>query len=244
MNLFVYDDFLNKSRYNRVLNKIEIRLTDLGLNGKIIRLGSIKNINSLVHQEVRNGAKNIIAVGNNETANKVVSALVDDSLSDLFLKNILFSLIPIGDNQSIARSLGIEKEEEACNTILARRIEKINIGLAGKSFFINKAEIIKPQIGLDINDFKIEIKEKNHLNIYNLNDNPQLLNKDFNFNKEKVKILINGKNNDLSYFQCDQVKVNGDAQLTLDNAKSINLPTNISLVKNKLNVIVGKNRLF
>ncbi len=244
MNLFVYDDFLNKSRYNRVLNKIEIRLTDLGLNGKIIRLGSIKNTSSLIQQEVRNGAKNIIAVGNNFTANKVVSALIDNNLSDLFLKDVLFSLIPVGDNQSIARSLGIEKEEEACNIILARRIEKINIGLAGKHYFINKAEIKKSNILLDFNNFKIDVPVKNTTTIYNLNDNSALLNKNIIFDSNKIKLFITNKSGDLSYFQTDEISINGENLLILDNSISISLPKKISLLKGRLNVIVGKNRLF
>ncbi len=244
MNLFVYDDFLNKSRYNRVLNKIEIRLTDLGLNGKIIRLGSIKNTNSLIQQEVRNGAKNIIAVGNNFTANKVITALVDNNLSDLFLKNILFSLIPIGDNQSIAQSLGIEKEEEACNIILARRVEKINIGLAGNYFFINKAEIKKANVLLNFNDFNVEVPAKNTTCIYNLNDNPVLLNKNRNIDNNKLKVLITNKSGDLSYLQTDKLQINTENLILLDDSISISLPKKISLLKNKLNVIVGKNRLF
>ncbi len=244
MNLFVYDDFLNKSRYNRVLNKIEIRLTDLGLNGKIIRLASIKNTSSLIQQEIRNGAKNIIAVGNNFTANKVISALVDNNLSDLFLKDVLFSLIPVGDNQSIAQSLGMEKEEEACNIILARRIEKINIGLAGKNYFINKAEIKKGQSFLDFNDFKVEVSDKNTTSIYNLNDNPDFVNKNINLDNDKIKILISNKSGDLSYFQADDFQINSDSLLVLDNSIHVNMPKKISLLKNKLNVIVGKNRLF
>jgi hypothetical protein len=98
MNLYIYDDFLNKSRYNKAINRVEIRLTDLGLNGKIIRLGTIKNINSLIQQEIRNGVKNVIAVGNNKTANKVVTALIKDKLNNIFSQDVLFSLIPIGDN--------------------------------------------------------------------------------------------------------------------------------------------------
>jgi hypothetical protein len=53
MNIYIYDDYLNKSKYNRVLNRVEIRLTDLGLNGKIIRLGSIKNIRDVIQNEIK-----------------------------------------------------------------------------------------------------------------------------------------------------------------------------------------------
>jgi hypothetical protein len=246
MNLYVYDDFLNKSRYNRTINRIEIRLTDLGLNGKIIRLGSIKNINSLIQQEIRSGAKNIIAVGNNETANKVASALVDDKLSEIFTKDILFSIIPVGENQSIANSLGMEKEEKACNIILARRIENINIGLASNKYFINKAEIFNQSINLDFKkEFLIEVPKKTKLTIYNLNDNPKFKSNNlFTSNKDKLKILISDTNNNYSFFSQDLVKINGNSNILLDNYKTISLPSEIRILNNKLKVIVGKNRLF
>ena len=38
---------------------MEIRLTDLGLNGKIIRLGGIKNIKGTIQNEIKLGAKTI-----------------------------------------------------------------------------------------------------------------------------------------------------------------------------------------
>ncbi len=246
MNLYVYDDFLNKSRYNRAINRVEIRLTDLGLNGKILRLGSIKNINSLIQQEVRNGAKNIIAVGNNETANKVASALVDDKLDDIFSKNVIFSIIPIGENQSIANSLGIEKEEKACNIILARRIDNINIGEISKHYFLNKVEIFNDIINLHLkDDFQVEIPKNSKTIIYNLNDNPSFkLNNLFSLNKDTLKILISDRFNNYSFFASDYVKVTGNSNILLDNYKTLVLPSEITILKHKLKVIVGKNRLF
>ncbi len=246
MNLYIYDDFLNKSRYNRAINRIEIRLTDLGLNGKIIRLGTIKNIKSLIQQEVRNGAKNIIAVGNNSTANKVASALVDDKLSDLFSKDILFSLIPIGENQSIANALGIKNEAEACNIILARRIEKIDIGQAGRYYFLNKAEIKKSLINVDFSEqYNLEIPKKSSLSIYNLNDNPKLkANNKLKPNDGALDMFITGKSGDYSYFSVEKIKISGPGQLILDNSIKINLPINVGVIRNKLKIIVGKDRLF
>ncbi len=109
MNTYIYDDFLNKGRYRRALNKVEIRLTDLVLNGKIIRLGSIKNVKEVIQTEIKNGVKTIVAVGNNATANKVISAMITNKAYDFFQKDVLFSIIPIGDNNSIATSFGIKK---------------------------------------------------------------------------------------------------------------------------------------
>jgi hypothetical protein len=243
MNLYIYDDFLNKSRYNKAINRIEIRLTDLGLNGKIIRLGTIKNINSLIQQEIRNGVKNVVAVGNNKTANKVITALIKDKLSNVFSQDILFSLIPVGDNQSIAKSLGIKKEEDACNIILARRIEKIDIGVANSYYFINKVEQKKNNINIKFKDYTLETL-KSPIFIYNLNDNPKLI------FSEKIKPddgsldLVINENNNLTYLPIEKIQIFGDGEILLDESIKINLPSNISILKKRLQVIVGKDRFF
>jgi len=141
MHVYIYDDYLNKNKYNKIINRIEIRLTDLGLNGKIIRLGGIKNIKSAIQNEVRLGAKTIIAVGNNQTINKIIGAIIDNNIYGDFQKNTLLGIIPVGGDNSIAQSFGIKDEEEACNILLARRVEKIDLGLAGQHYFLNQAVI-------------------------------------------------------------------------------------------------------
>ncbi len=246
MNVYIYDDFLNKNRHQRALNKIEIRLTDLGLNGKIIRLGAIKNIKLLIQQELRNGAKNIVAVGNNATINKVASALVSDSLYDSFSQDVLLSIIPVGDNQSIAKSLGIKKEEEACNTILARRIETIDVGVAGSHFFLNKAELSGNDIQVEFpQDYSLETLNKSSFIIYNLNDNPDLKNEvRLSPNDGKLGLLINGRSKDQSYFSVEEVKITSKNLLLLDEVIEIQTPTKVSVLNKKIKIIVGRDRLF
>ncbi len=245
MNVYIYDDFLNKTRYRRILTKIEIRLTDLGLNGKIIRLGTIKNVREVIQAEVKNGAKNIIAVGNNETVNKVVSALVSNKAYDLFQKEILFSIIPIGDNNSIADSLGINKGEESCNIILARRVETIDIAWAGKNIFLNKAELVTTFAEVEIdNAYQLEIKKNVLLQIININNNKNIpyLEK-INPKDQLLNISIN-KGKDETFIATNNIKIKGSGELLLDSCISEPIPIEIGLLKQKINIIVGKNRSF
>ncbi|MCK4553680.1 hypothetical protein KAU19_01815, partial [Candidatus Parcubacteria bacterium] len=64
MHIYIYDSYVNQKKYDKVLARIETRITDLGLNGKISRLGLMKNIPDLVYNELKRGVKTIIAVGN------------------------------------------------------------------------------------------------------------------------------------------------------------------------------------
>ncbi len=247
MNIYIYDDYLNKSKYNRVLNRVEIRLTDLGLNGKIIRLGAIKNIRDVIQNEIKNGAKTIVAVGNNQTVSKIIGSVIDNELYGFFQKNILFSIIPIGEDNSIADSLGIKKEEEACNILLARRVKKIDIGLVNNYYFLNKATIESQGSIIDINnEYIIESKEKGIISVFNLKSSA---NDDKNIKVNpidgKLDIYIKNKGKDLSLLSVNKLKIsNPQYPLILDDIIEVKTPADINIIAGKLNVIVGKDRSF
>lgn len=247
MNIYIYDDYLNKSKYSRVLNRVEIRLTDLGLNGKIIRLGAIKNIRDVIQNEIKNGAKTIIAVGNNQTVNKIIGSIIDNELYGFFQKNILFSIIPIGEDNSIADSLGIKKEEEACNILLARRVKKIDIGVVNNYYFLNKATIESQGSVLEINgEYTIEPLDKGLVNIFNLKNSA---NDDKNIKVNpidgKLDIYIKSKNKDLTFLSVNKLKITNEHHpLILDDIIEIKTPADISVITGKLNVVVGKDRSF
>lgn len=247
MNIYIYDDYLNKSKYSRVLNRVEIRLTDLGLNGKIIRLGTIKNIKDILQNEIKNGAKTIIAVGNNQTVNKIIGSVIDNELYGFFQKNILFSIIPIGADNSIAESLGIKKEEEACNILLARRVKKIDIGIVNNYYFLNKATIPCQGTLLEIDGkYTIETVEKGEISIFNLkssaNDDKNLK---INPIDGKLDIYIKNRNQNKTFISVKKLKItNPNYPLVLDGIIEIKTPADISIVTGKLNVVVGKDRSF
>lgn len=246
MNAYIYDDFLNKNRYRRSLNRIEIRLTDLGLNGKIIRLGAIKNIKEVIQAEIKNGIKNIIAVGNNETVNKVISAIITDKNYSFFQKDLLFSIIPIGGNNSIANSFGIRKEEDACNILLARRIKQIDIAYAGNNIFLNKAELTSDNAIIEINsDYHIELNKKTNVKIININDDNKLIFKNkISSNDNSLNLIINGKNPDNTFITSNLIKLSGSGELILDESISVPLPNQVGIIPEKINIIVGKDRSF
>lgn len=246
MNVYIYDDFLNKSRYRRALAKVEIRLTDLGLNGKIIRLGAIKNVREVIQSEIKNGAKNIIAVGNNETVNKVVSAIMSSKSYDLFKKELLFSIIPIGDNNSIAESLGIKKSEDACNIILARRVENINIAWAGKNIFINKLELVNNGLKIEIdNKYEIElINKKNSAHIINIADKKSLNFFEKISPQDNLLNIMIDKGKDETFIASKNIKIKGLGEVILDSCLLEKTPIDIGLLQENLNIIVGKERSF
>ncbi len=246
MNLFIYDEYINTSRYKKTINNLETRLTDLGLSGKIVRLNNIRNIQSLLHQEIRAGIKNIYIVGNNESVIKVITPLLSDDLSDLLRDSLILSIIPIGNHrQSIAYSMGVMNSQEACNVILARLIKKIDLGLADECLFINKLEIFNSTLELNLfTDYSFNVIKKTNIKIYNVPDNLDLK-KNTNIlpNDGLLDLLIN-KKGDTSYINFNKAKIKGVSEALLDDYLKIKNPSFVRISNIKLNFIVGKNRSF
>lgn len=246
MNLFVYDEYINTSRYKKTLNRLETRLTDLSLNGKIIRLNNIRNVQTLIHQEIRAGIKNIYIVGNNESVVKVLSPLLSDNLSDVLKKDLVLSIIPIGKaKQSIAHSMGITDSQEACNIILARLIKKLDLGLVNGFLFINKLEIFNSTIDLNIfTDYNFSVIRKSDIKIYNVLDDANLKKSSNILPDDACLDLIINKKNDITYINFKKAKIKGASEALLDNCLTIKNPNLIEISSFKPKFIVGKNRSF
>ena len=248
MNVYIYDDFLNKNRYSRTIGKIEIRLTDLGLNGKIIRLGAIKNSRDIIQNEIKNGARNITAVGNNQTVNKVINAIVNNDFYDFLKEEIIFSIIPVGsDNNSIAQSLGIKDGEGACNTILARRVETISLGEInnGNQYFIGQLNTYCENTDIKIDEKYSMTPDKELVKIVNLaDDNCKKINNKINPKDEMLNLIIGEKQKKLSLFQVKQITTTNGIDGLIDEAIEIKNIKHVCISKKKIKIIVGKDRNF
>ncbi len=249
MHIYVYDSFVNQKKYNKVLFRLETRLTDLGLNGKICRLGVMQSIASILESEIRQGPKTIVAVGNDATIHKVINGLTD--------YNIPLGFIPIGqENNSMANSLGIELEELACDVLSRRKIEKLDLGIANQFYFLSQASITTQGTTIEINKrYTIEIMEKGEVNIINLITSTNLpANTKSTPHDGKLELAINtggakktftSASKNQSFFSFKKLTIlNKNHPLVLDKAVKIPAPIEISIVKKKISMIVGKARNF
>ncbi|MFH1522694.1 MAG: diacylglycerol kinase family protein [Patescibacteria group bacterium] len=267
MHVYIYDSFVNTKKYDNVLAQIETRITDLGLNGKIIRLNVMKNINEAVKNELQQGAKTIVAVGNDNTVNQIINSIIRAETDGYYRTNVPLGIIPIGEkNNSISSSLGIGEGEEACDVLSARRIEKLDMGQANNYYFLSQATITAQGTVLDINpsgrgsevlkNYSIEIMEHGAINIINLstfNNLPENINPNpqdgklelFIYTNPKRRIIKLSKEQNQSFFSIKKLIIqNNKSPLTLDNSLEIPTPVEISILSRKLDVIVGKERGF
>jgi hypothetical protein len=245
MHLYIYDDFLGKSKYNKTVNKIETRITDLGLSGKIIRLSNLKNIDNAIWSEIKRGARTLVVVGNDGSFNKVLKTLLAKEVS-FFLDEIFLSFIPVESSQ-IGLSLGIKSYTDACNILLARRTESIKVAKANNYFFLSQAEVLLKNVSISIEDsYKLESSDKGSVYIINMPtfNISKLLPKKIDPRDEYLHIYIESKGH--SFVPAKKIKVSGadKSYITLDNSTQIDLPCSLGMSGKKVNIIVGKNRVF
>lgn len=263
MHIYIYDAFLNDKKYNNILARVETRITDLGLNGKISRLSVMKNVRAVIDNELRRGAKTIIAVGNDKTVSRVINEMAGSAVP--------LGIIPIGkENNIIASALGIPQEEKACDTLSARRIEKIDLGMAeqyrdeepaGEKYFLTNASIANKGTIIEIKkDYSIEIGGEGYIDIINIPTPGKNLPEETDFNpkdgrielvmreKPKKKIFSRQKKDQSlpSVFSLKNFYLlnNKNLPLLLDYSLEVHTPVEISAIKQGINVIVGKERSF
>lgn len=249
MHVYIYDSFLNQKKYDRILARLETRITDLGLNGKISRIGAITNVRDIINHEIKQGAKTIVAVGNDQTVNQILNVTAGH--------NIPLGIVPVEEkNNDIAMALGITNLENACNVLSARRITSLDLGVANNTFFLFSAAIEATGTIVEVSkDYSIEIQSRGQIIVKNLAKIGENLPKHGKFNPQDgmLELIINtdgkkfydAKNKNCSVFPIKNISIsNNRQQLIIDSLVKIKTPVEISVLKQKLKVIVGRERNF
>lgn len=259
MHIYIYDKFLGQKKYDSILARIETRITDLGLNGKIIRMSLMNSVYEAIENEVKTGAKTIIAVGNDSLLHQVVNVMAKLSFLKIIAAKVPVGFIPVGKNgNTLAPVLGIGLEENACDALSARRITSLDLGKANDEYFLAQATITSKGTAVEIDqNYSIEIMGAGEIGVINLpaddslpekaktKANDGVLELFIKTNSSRKFLPIGKKNKESSVFSFKKLKIiNKNFPVILDNAKEIPAPVEISIAKEKINLIVGKERKF
>lgn len=133
MYSYIYDAFLADRKYESELIKIEARLLELGLQGRIERLTILKNLGEIISDAVKRGCKTLVVAGNDQTVSRVVSLIGDAPVT--------LGIIPLGEPNRIAGLLGIPTGFAACDVISRRIIERVDLGRAGSAYFLSSLDV-------------------------------------------------------------------------------------------------------
>lgn len=248
MYLYIYDSFLNDKKYSDLLISIEKRVTDLGIKGKVARLSVLKNMKELITDGVKDGVQTVVAIGNNQTFAKVINIVAD--------LDVTLGLIPVDNKSTLAKILGIPPGVLACEVLASRIVKKIDLGKINNSYFITGAEVVNGDVVIEYDKFKImPLAEDSKINLYNFASDPMTENRSNPIDGilETVitplkKTLFGKKSIAQTILPFTKIKMssNSDEQVSIliDEQIIIKTPAEISVVPEKLKVIVGGDRQF
>lgn len=247
MYSYIYDSFLSEKKYITTLNQVEAKITELGLSGKICRLAPLRSLRDIVMQELRRNPKMIVVAGNDWIVSQVASMVLD--------ANVPLGIIPIGDNNKIAAGLGITTNN-AADVLGQRRMIKIDLGLMNRYIFLRKAKFYSNNAIIRIdNKYNINAR-KAWVEIVNfLNPDEEEWDSENTPSPEDGLLYLIIKNKEGGLFSKKQISQtiipfeyisieSKEKEILLDNALTINNPKEVSILKKRLKMVVGKHRNF
>ena len=161
MYYYIYDDFIQDKRFEKEIQLIENRLTDLGIAGKVARLALFRNAEEMIKDEVGRGVSTVVVVGNDDTVRKVLDVIAESGL--------VFGFIPLGPKNDLAQLLGIPQGVAACDILSSRIIETIDVGVVNGRRFITGLTIPNFSAELCCEDrFRVFPKGAGSLEVWNL----------------------------------------------------------------------------
>jgi len=242
---------LSDKKHDKILAKIENRLANLEINGKIIRMSKLKSLEDNVIEEIEKGAVNIIAVGDDQTILKVINIIAD--------YNIILGIIPVGYKLDISELLGIPYGEEACEVLSSRRIKKIDLGKVNSRYFISNVSLMDDHFEI-LCDGKYTVMpiHGNHIKICNLYNQFDSGDRE-HFNpsdgllevivEERISVvdrMLKKSKGIRSIFPIKEVRITSAKELpvSIDSQTILKTPLDIKIVPQKLKIIVGQERVF
>ncbi|MFA7653675.1 MAG: diacylglycerol kinase family protein [Candidatus Magasanikbacteria bacterium] len=254
MYVYIYDNFLRNKKFESAIKAIEVRLTDYGIAGKILRLNNYTDAKPVIDDEIKRGAKTIVIVGNDETFGHVLSRAATCEC--------VFGFLPIGPNNTIANVLGISVGVEACDVLSRRRKEKLDVGWMNNRYFISQLHVLPAKVEVIYDErFKAYANDKMEVVVCNLQ--PFYWKKDSKSREQYVvhpqdrkleaflrpltkKGWFGYKYEEPSIFPFEEMEISSREPFTVeaDGKISKEIKVKIKLAHGKIEMIVGRNRKF
>lgn len=245
-NIYIYEHTLGTKRYQKTLEKLETRLTDLGISGKIYRLAPMTRVEEIVRDELKKSPKTIVVVGSDTLFTKVAGLLLG--------KTIPLAMIPLGEDSLCATALGITSEN-ACRTLAARRLVTLDVGTTNTGvFFLSQLVVTTSHPVIKI-DTELTARADGLTNIQITNVLPddygyqgvKASPEDGQLNMYILKTESGFLKKDVSQssIACRKVEfISGPYTAVIDGGVRVEGITEVSIMPKALTVIVSKERRF
>ncbi len=150
MYYYIINPAAGYGKINKIQDKLKITLTALNILGEFVKTTGPDDAQKLTKLGIEKGYNTIVAVGGDGTVNEVANGIAKYGSE----KTVL-GVIPIGNTNNLAKTLGVESWESSCNILAARKLENIDLGQLEKEYFITSAGI-----GFDANIIKYRSETK------------------------------------------------------------------------------------
>lgn len=254
MYYYVYDVFLSDTKYSKALQKIEHRLTDLGISGRKVQLSLLKSLPELVSDQYTAGIRNFIAVGDDKTFLNLINAAAE--------YDVTIGYIPVTQSNQLADVFGLPQDEAACDILSARIIQQLDLGKINHYYFLTSVKLQSQECILTCNNSYDVSLSHNGVSIEIINLNTHLMLPDIvgeidpcdqTLNvviqsparpERGLKNLFRKSRRTLSFFSVKHLKITKgkDTKALVDGCRAVKMPLEISIESKKLKIIVGKDR--
>lgn len=254
MYVYLYDQYVKEKKYQTIVKQVENRLTDIGIAGKILCLQHFTNADSIIEEEMKRGVNTVVVVGNDQTFGNVLSRAAH--------RKVTFGFIPIGDRgNTIAPIVGIPLNDDACDVLSRRRKMDLDVGWFNGRFFVNQLYIAPSQIEIQYDERFVVSSQTGKIELVVCNLLP------FSWKDTKTQgYIIHPQDGKLEAFLRPLKKVGWWRQeyeepsifpftemivrakkpfvVVADGKESKEVSITIKLAKEKISMVVGKDRRF
>ncbi len=253
MYLYLYDSFLATPKYQKTIDKIEGRLTDLGISGRIAKLTIIKNASEIIKESLRKDIQTVVVVGGDILLCEAATSLVNQPAT--------LGFIPVGPS-TFGEILGIPPDEFGCEILSARRIANLDIGKINNQYFFSSVLIKNREVNVRCEgSYQINPLTVKNLKVVNLDflfpqkngehkvSNPfdGLLEIIFSTEKKGLLSIFKKKEYQDSIFYLKKIKIDSKKEkeipLMVDRERILKTPAEIEVVPAAIKIIVGRDRL-
>jgi YegS/Rv2252/BmrU family lipid kinase len=150
MYYYIINPAAGYGKINKIQDKLKLTLTNFNIVGEFVKTTGPGDAIKLTKLGLSKGYNTIVAIGGDGTVNEVANVIAKEGSE----KTVL-GVIPIGNTNNLARTLGILSWESSCSILASRKLETIDLGQAAKDYFITLAGI---GFDADIVKYRLETK--------------------------------------------------------------------------------------
>ncbi|MEK7632088.1 MAG: diacylglycerol kinase family protein [Patescibacteria group bacterium] len=247
MYTYIVEAGINDKKYDAELARIESRLIELEMSGRIEKLTILKNLPEAVKDAIKNHSETIVLIGTDRMLNSAMSALAET--------NVTVGIIPLGDSTLLADALGIPYGIAACDILSARITATLDLGKVNNRYFLSKLHIPEcKSVTIDCDSqFQVSALSPATIDIANFgsNGNPRDGRLEVIVRPHQRKKMFGfGRREQFSresVFPVKRLTIRSGGEsmpIMSDGETIIKTPATVEIASKKLKIIVGKQRNF